>query len=104
MQDWVASEIHKDDSGCLCIQGWVTNEIQYDDAGCPCNQGWVALPLYFLFRSFSDLGRDPRRSTGAMFADPSIGNDCDGGGPGICRNGLLVSGMLKLGELLGGSE
>lgn len=72
MQDWVASEIQQDDSGCPCIQGWVTNEIQYDDAGCPCNQGWVALPLYFLFRSFSDLGRDPRRSTGAMFADPRL--------------------------------
>lgn len=39
-----------------------------------------------------------------MFADPSIDNDCDGGGPGICWNALLVYGMLKLGELLGGSE
>lgn len=58
MQGWLVNEIQNDDSGCPCIQRWVADEIQYDDAGCPCNQGWVALPLYFLFRSFPDLGHE----------------------------------------------
>lgn len=48
--------------------------------------------------------RDPRGRSVAMITDPLIDNDCYGGGPGICWNGLLVYGMLKLDELLGGRE
>lgn len=39
-----------------------------------------------------------------MIADPSNDGDCDGGGPGVCWNGLLVCGKLKLDELLVGNE
>lgn len=48
--------------------------------------------------------RDPKRRSGAMIADPSNDGDCNGRGPGVCWNRLLVCGMLKLDELLGGNK